>query len=156
MDKQNKTPESQVKASRKWEKENRAQATKNNYRRTARLFIRKHAEKEDLDELQELIDQRKEEIKRNKMSTTKNVTMGANELVEAYIKHSFPEGYINKLFHGVYTGTLDDGAKVVVSNVPMSDNVIEVDLNLGNEKIVEHYYMKDNGFYQVDNFKKED
>lgn len=62
----NKTPKSQIKASRKYEnrdEETRERTTINNYRRSAKLFIRKHATKEDLDELQELIDNRKHRSK---------------------------------------------------------------------------------------------
>lgn len=58
----NKTPESQIRATRKWEEEHREQTRKRNYRRTARLFVRKHSEPEDLDELQELIDNRRKEL----------------------------------------------------------------------------------------------
>ena len=63
MDK--KTPKSQIKASRKYEnrdEETRKRTTVNNYRRSAKLYIRKHAEKEELDELQELIDNRRKEL----------------------------------------------------------------------------------------------
>lgn len=59
-----KTPKSQVKASRKYEnkdEETRKRTTINNYRRSAKLFIRKHATKEDLDELQELIDNKRKD-----------------------------------------------------------------------------------------------
>lgn len=57
----NKTPKSQIKASRKYEnkdEETRKRTTINNYRRSAKLFIRKHATEEELDELQELIGNR--------------------------------------------------------------------------------------------------
>lgn len=60
----NKTPKSQIKASRKYENKDektRERTTINNYRRSAKLFIRKHATKEDLDELQELIDNRRKD-----------------------------------------------------------------------------------------------
>lgn len=60
----NKTPKSQIKASRKYEnkdEETRKRTTINNYRRSAKLFIRKHATEEDLDELQELIDNRRKD-----------------------------------------------------------------------------------------------
>lgn len=59
------TPQSQIKASRNYEnkdEETRKRTTINNYRRSAKLFIRKHAEKEDLDELQELVDNRRKEL----------------------------------------------------------------------------------------------
>lgn len=59
-----KTPKSQVKASRKYEnkdEETRKRTTINNYRRSAKLFIRKHATEEELDELQELIDNRRKD-----------------------------------------------------------------------------------------------
>lgn len=60
----NKTPKSQIKASRKYEnkdEETRKRTTINNYRRSAKLFIRKHATKEGLDELQELINNRRKD-----------------------------------------------------------------------------------------------
>lgn len=60
----NKTPKSQIKASRKYEnkdEDTRKRTTINNYRRSAKLFIRKHATEEELDELQELIDNRRKD-----------------------------------------------------------------------------------------------
>lgn len=59
-----KTSSAQIKASRKYEnkdEEIRKRTTINNYRRSAKLFIRKHATEEDLDELQELIDNRRKD-----------------------------------------------------------------------------------------------
>lgn len=58
---QKRTPKSQIKASRNYEnkdEETRKRTTINNYRRSAKLFIRKHATKEDLNQLQKLIDER--------------------------------------------------------------------------------------------------
>lgn len=57
-----KTSDAQIKASRNWEKNNRSKATINSYRRTAKMFIRKYAEIDDLDELQELINLRRKEL----------------------------------------------------------------------------------------------
>lgn len=60
--KDNKTSEAQIKASRNWEKNNPEKARYGSYKRTARLFIRKYAEKEDLQELEELIKIRRDNI----------------------------------------------------------------------------------------------
>lgn len=54
-----KTSDAQRKASRAWEEKNRAKARKDGYRRTARLFIRSHAQEEDLQELEVLIAERR-------------------------------------------------------------------------------------------------
>ncbi|WP_112181366.1 hypothetical protein [Paraliobacillus zengyii] len=53
-----KTAASQVKASRNWEQKNRKKATVASYRRTARSFIKNHAEQDDLEELKNLIVER--------------------------------------------------------------------------------------------------
>lgn len=53
-----KTSEAQLKASRNWEKKNRKKATIASYKRSARTFIRNHAEFEDLEELKQLIEER--------------------------------------------------------------------------------------------------
>ena len=58
----NKTSDSQIKASRKWEEKNRRKATIGGYKRVARLYIRKHAEEEDLKELEKLIKERRKNI----------------------------------------------------------------------------------------------
>ncbi len=58
-----KTSEAQVKASRKWEEKNRKKATIASYKRTARSFIRNHADKEDIEELRHLLTEREEFIK---------------------------------------------------------------------------------------------
>jgi len=58
-----KTSKAQVKASRKWEEKNRKKATIASYRRTARSFIRNHAEAEDIEELRQLLDEREQLIK---------------------------------------------------------------------------------------------
>lgn len=60
-----KTSEAQLKASRKWEEKNRKKATIASYKRTARSFIRNHAELEDLEELKELIKEREELLKQS-------------------------------------------------------------------------------------------
>jgi len=60
MDK--KTTEAQRRASRVWEKNNKEKARINSYRRSARLFIRSHAELEDLEELEELIRNKRKEL----------------------------------------------------------------------------------------------
>lgn len=58
-----KTSEAQVKASREWEKKNPEKAKYGSYKRTARLFIRKHMTLDDVEELRSLIDERIEELK---------------------------------------------------------------------------------------------
>ena len=58
-----KTSEAQKRASRAWEARNPEKAKKDRYHRTARLFIRSHANLEDLEELRGLIKQREEQLK---------------------------------------------------------------------------------------------
>ena len=58
-----KTSEAQLKASRNWEKKNRKKATIDNYKRSARTFIRNHAELKDLEELKQLIEEREQSLK---------------------------------------------------------------------------------------------
>lgn len=50
----NKTLRSQLDATRRWEERNRYQSRKKSYQRTARLFARTYADKEDMDELNEI------------------------------------------------------------------------------------------------------
>lgn len=57
-----KTSDSQLKATRNWEKRNREQARYASYKRTTRLFLKKHAVKEDLEEMEEIIKERKKEL----------------------------------------------------------------------------------------------
>lgn len=57
-----KTSEAQKKASRNWEKKNPEQAKVGSYRRSARLFIRSYAQEEDLQELERLIAERREQL----------------------------------------------------------------------------------------------
>lgn len=49
--KKNKTSESQIRANRKWEENNRDHARKKNYLRSARLFVKSYAEDDDIEEL---------------------------------------------------------------------------------------------------------
>lgn len=51
---QNKTPRSQLNATRRWEERNREHVRKENYLRTSRLFVRKYADDGDIDELLEI------------------------------------------------------------------------------------------------------
>lgn len=53
---------SQKKANRKWLANNREHANYLRYRTTAKLFIKKHATKQDLEELKTLIQQRENEL----------------------------------------------------------------------------------------------
>jgi len=58
-----KTSEAQKRASRAWEERNKEKARANSYKRTARLFIRSHADIKDLEELEQLIAERRKELK---------------------------------------------------------------------------------------------
>jgi len=49
-----KVSEAQKKASRKYEELNREQTRINNYRRTARLFVKSYATEEDMEELNKI------------------------------------------------------------------------------------------------------
>ena len=54
-----KVSEAQKKASRKYEKLNREQTRINNYRRTARLFVKSYATEEDMQELIKIYNENK-------------------------------------------------------------------------------------------------
>lgn len=54
--------EAQKRATKKWREKNKEQARRNSYRRSARTFIRSHAQEEDLKELEELIAERRKEL----------------------------------------------------------------------------------------------
>ena len=58
-----KTSEAQKRASRTWEQRNRKKATVQGYLRTARSYIRNHAQEENLQELEALIKERREKLK---------------------------------------------------------------------------------------------
>lgn len=53
---ENKTKKSQIKASRNREKKNRKKATVDSYRRTAKLYIKDYATKEDMQEFNEIFE----------------------------------------------------------------------------------------------------
>lgn len=57
-----KTTLAQRRASRAWEARNRKKTTIDSYRRSARTFIRNHAEHKDLDELETFIQERRKEL----------------------------------------------------------------------------------------------
>ena len=57
-----KTSEAQKRASRAWEQKNRKKATVQGYLRTARSYIRNHAQEENLQELEALIKERREKL----------------------------------------------------------------------------------------------
>lgn len=57
-----KTSEAQKRASRAWEERNRKKATIDGYRRTAKMFIRSHAKREDLEEFKKMIENREKMI----------------------------------------------------------------------------------------------
>ena len=50
----NLTPQSQIDATRRWEDRNRLHTRKKNYQRSARLFVRTYADKDDMNELNEI------------------------------------------------------------------------------------------------------
>ena len=54
-----KVSEAQKKASRKYEELNREQTRINNYRRTARLFVKSYATEEDIQELIKIYNENK-------------------------------------------------------------------------------------------------
>ena len=56
-----KVSEAQKRASRKWERKNKSRRQYINRRSTARNFIKKEATKEDIDELKDLLKNRKKE-----------------------------------------------------------------------------------------------
>ena len=51
---ENKTSRAQIDATRRWEDRNREYTRKKNYQRSARLFVRTYADKDDMDELNEI------------------------------------------------------------------------------------------------------
>lgn len=51
-------------ANRKWEQKNKEKTRIDGYRRTARLFINKHSNPDDLEDLKILIKKREEELKK--------------------------------------------------------------------------------------------
>lgn len=55
-----KVSEAQKKASRKYEELNREQTRINNYRRTARLFVKSYANEEDMQELIKIYSENKD------------------------------------------------------------------------------------------------
>lgn len=55
-----KVSEAQKKASRKYEERNREQTRVNNYRRTARLFVKSYASEEDMQELIKIYNENKD------------------------------------------------------------------------------------------------
>ena len=58
-----KTSEAQVNASRRWEQRNPERAKYIRYRTGARNLLRNHATEEDLQEMEELIKERREKLK---------------------------------------------------------------------------------------------
>ena len=52
----NKSTNSQIKASRNWEKKNRKKATVDSYRRTAKLYIKDYATKKDMQEFNKIFE----------------------------------------------------------------------------------------------------
>lgn len=62
MAEKSKVSEAQKRASRKWEEKNREKTRIDSYRRTARLFINKYAEKDDLEILKKLIKEKEKKL----------------------------------------------------------------------------------------------
>lgn len=58
-----KTSEAQIRASRAWEKRNPEKTKMDNYRRTARLFIKTYATRQDMAEFQALFESENENAK---------------------------------------------------------------------------------------------
>ena len=58
-----KSTKAEIKASREYEKRNRRKTTLDNYRRTAKMYIKKHAKLEDLEEFKKFIEERENELK---------------------------------------------------------------------------------------------
>lgn len=52
----NKSTNSQIKASRNWEKKNRKKATIDSYRRTAKLYVKEYATEEDMREFNKIFE----------------------------------------------------------------------------------------------------
>ena len=59
-----KTSDAQLRATRAWEQRNKKKKKIGSYKRTARLFINKHSNLDDLEELKNLIVLREEELKK--------------------------------------------------------------------------------------------
>ncbi|MDO4721457.1 MAG: hypothetical protein Q4A78_12395 [Peptostreptococcaceae bacterium] len=66
----NKVSDAQKKASRAWEKRNPERTKMLRYRRSARYFIHEYAQEEDLQELERLIEERRE---KNKNISSKSI-----------------------------------------------------------------------------------
>lgn len=62
----NKTPESQIRANRRWEENNRDHVRKKNYLRSARLFVRSYAEDDDIEELLDIYRKENPNSRENK------------------------------------------------------------------------------------------
>ena len=60
--KENKTSEAQLRASKAWAQRNREKASRGSALRTARAFIRNKAEFSELDELETLIQERRQKL----------------------------------------------------------------------------------------------
>lgn len=67
-----KVSEAQKKASRKYEELNREQTRINNYRRTARLFVKSYANEEDMQELINIYNENKDNRVQLKLVKFKN------------------------------------------------------------------------------------
>lgn len=61
---ESKTSDAQVRASRKWEENNKEYARKKSYFRTAKTYARKHATRAEMDELMEIFENENENSKK--------------------------------------------------------------------------------------------
>uniref|UniRef100_UPI0009F80980 hypothetical protein n=1 Tax=Ndongobacter massiliensis TaxID=1871025 RepID=UPI0009F80980 len=57
-----KTSDAQMRATRKWQEKNPERRRYNSYKSSARSFIRNHATEEDLQELESLIQERRQKL----------------------------------------------------------------------------------------------
>ena len=74
--------DAQQKATKKWNKNNREHRNYLSKRSSARSFIRNHATEEDLDELEELIKEKKKEV--SKMITEKQLQKALEDNFENF------------------------------------------------------------------------
>ena len=62
--KESKTSDAQARASRKWEENNKEYARKKSYFRTAKTYARKHATRDEMEELMEIFENENENSKK--------------------------------------------------------------------------------------------
>lgn len=87
--------DAQQKATKKWNKNNREHRNYLSKRSSARSFIRNHATEEDLDELEELIKEKKKEV--SKMITEKQLQKALEDNFENFKDDMTFEEYADML-----------------------------------------------------------